>query len=246
MEEMINLKKYLKTSDTNLNKNNVIVHVRRMDLLHFFDNNIDFFEKSNTLKLLKLAFKEKNENPWKISKYSEYKNIAIHIRRPDNYDITLYKDSKTMEDRLSVPNELYIKIINQLISLWPNCKIHIYSQVTDNESEFSQYKSIDEDKIILHLNGPLDKNFIEMVYADVLVLAPSSLSYTAGLLSDNMIYYMRYASPPLSYWNIISGYSCSTKYNFLINNNAIPRMLSIRYDSIKDDINIENINDLRI
>lgn len=245
MEDMINLKKYLEVNDEEANKQYNVCHIRKMDLLSFFDNNIDFFEKSQTLKLIKTAFKEKNINPWKsleatITEYSNYTNIAIHIRRPDVYDNILFNGSTNI-DRLNVPSSLYVTIIKQLLASYPNPKIHIYSQLLNNESEFELYKLIDEDKIILHIDEPLDKTFIEMVYADVLVMAPSTLSYTAGLLSDSIIYYIPFSCPRLSHWNIVNGHICSNTYCFHISSVD----LSISYNSKTDVMSVNNMDNLR-
>lgn len=253
MENMINLQKYVNSIDLLLSKTDKheysFAHVMKMDLLHFYDNNIEMFMNSNTLKTIKKAFKEKNVNIWKNSIYSQYQNIAIHIRRPDDYDIILYEGSTNIE-RLNVSVDLYVTIIKQFIVSFPNCKIHIYSQkakqkqISKNTNvidEFEIYRSIDSSKVVLHIDEPLDNTFVEMVYADILVQAPSALSYIAGILSENTNYYFRYYAPPLPNWNIVSGYNGPTKYNFFLKNVD----LSIHYDSITDEIKVLNIDKLR-
>lgn len=255
MENMINLQKYVPLIDDfscKQNKNNINVsfaQLRKMDVLHFYDNNIEMFMNSNTLKLIKKAFKEKNSNIWKNSIYRQYQNIAIHIRRPDDYDITLYGGSTNIE-RLNISVDLYFTIIKQFIESYPNCKIHIYSQKakqnqisknTNTIDEFEIYKSIEPSKVILHIDEPLDNTFVEMVYADILVQAPSALSYVAGFLSENTNYYFRYYAPPLTHWNIVGGYNGPTKYNFFLKNVD----LSIDYDSITNNIKVLNVDKLR-
>jgi hypothetical protein len=141
---------------------------------------------------------------------------------------------------LNVPVDLYTHMIKQLFEHYPNTIIHIYSQLTNNKSEFDIYKSINPDKIILHLDEDIVSTFVSMVYADVLVTSPSSLSYNAAILSDNEIYYIPYCSPPLSHWNIINGYKNERLYTFTIDN----VILKINYDSISNTIKITNINDL--
>ena len=243
MEYMINLNKYLEVVDENTHEKYNVCHVRKMDLLCFFDNHIDFFEKSNTLKLIKSAFKERNANPWKreLEKTHEgpYINIAIHIRRQDVYDKILFNSANDI-DRLNVPSSLYVTIIKQFLEIYSNVKIHIYSQLLDNQSEFDLYRCIDEDKVVLHIDEPLNKTFTEMVYADILVMAPSSLSYTAGILSDNIIYYIPFCCANLSHWNIVEGHSCLNVYKFMVRNVD----LNISYNS-KTDILSTNLDDLR-
>ena len=48
-----------------------------------------------------------------------------------------------------------------------------------------------------------------MVYADILITAPSSLSYTAGMLSKNTVYYIKHCNKPLTNWNIVQDYESS-------------------------------------
>lgn len=239
MDNMINLKKYLEINNENTNEKYTIASIRKMDLYHFYDNNILAFEKSNTLKLIKMAFKEKNVNPW-VKECTNSKNIAIHIRRADAYDSQPLLLNNFIK-RLKVPVNLYISIISQLLDNYPNSKIHIYSQLTDNQSEFDVYKSIDENRIILHIDEVLEKTFVEMVFADILVTAPSALSYTAGLLSDNKIYYLSYSSPPLSHWNIIEGYDGDNLHYFTID---IPGAW-VSYNSKTDKMNVENLERFR-
>lgn len=242
MEDMVNLKKYLKVNDEETCEKYNVCYIRKMDLLSFFDNNIDFFEKSNTLKIVKTAFKEKNDNPWKVesSLYLNNKNIAIHIRRPDIYDKNFFNGTND-NDRLVVPSSLYVTIIRQFFASYPNSKVHIYSQLLDNKDEFDLYKSIDKDNVVLHIDEPLDKTFVEMVYADILVMAPSALSYTAAILSDNIIYYIPFCCQPLSHWNIVQGHACLNVYKFLIKSVD----LHVSYNSKIDDMSVDNLDSLR-
>lgn len=237
MDTMINLKKYLEINNENTNEKYTIASIRKMDLYHFYDNNISIFEKSNTLKLAKMAFKEKNTNPWNNT---NGKNIAIHIRRPDAYDSDPLL-LNTFIKRLKVSVELYITIICQLLDNYPNSKIHIYSQLTNNQSEFDTYKSIDENNIVLHIDEPLEKTFTEMVFADILVTAPSALSYTAALLSDNIIYYLSYSSPPLTHWSIVEGYDGDNLHYFTIDMSGA----WVSYNSKTDKMNVENLAKFR-
>ena len=77
-----------------------------------------------------------------------------------------------------------------------------------------------------------------MVYADVFLMSPSSLSYTAAILSDNIIYYIPYCSPPLSQWKKVEGYTSTRKYKFNIKNVE----LDLEYDSIANVLSIVNLN----
>jgi hypothetical protein len=218
--------------------------ISKPKLLHFFDNHLDFFVNSETIKLLKKQFKEKNTNPYLGTLYENAFNIAIHIRRPNNFDKGFYSDPSNHDKEhiklagLDVPVDFYILLIKQLLTCYPNSIIHIYSQLTNNEKEFEVYTSIDKYRIVLHIDEELNQTFTSMVYANVLLLSPSSLSYTAGLISNNIVYYIPYCSPPLSHWNVVNGYTSTRKYKFSLKNVE----LDLEYDSISNSLSIINLS----
>ncbi len=115
----------------------------------YFQDNIDDFMKSTTLKKIKKLF-SKNKSSFD----KNYTNIAIHIRRPNSDDSRL--------DGADTPDNVYLNIIKQFNSI-KNKKIHIYSQYSLNTS---LYKHED---IILHIDEPIENTFIDFVYADILV-----------------------------------------------------------------------------
>lgn len=237
-EEMINLYNYFPKATENA------CIISKPNLLNFFDNNLRFFEESATIKLLKKQFKDKNTNPYLGTPYEDAFNIAIHIRRPNKFDKSFYSDPSNHDKQhiklagLDVPIDFYVLLIRQLLSLRSNAVIHIYSQLTNNEREFEIYKSISEDKIVLHIDEELNKTFTSMVYANAFLMSPSSLSYTAAIISDNIIYYIPYCSPPLSHWNVVQGYTSTRKYKFSLKNVE----LDLEYDSISNVLSIINLN----
>lgn len=218
--------------------------ISKPNLLNFFDNNLSFFEGSETIKLLKKQFKDKNTNPYLDTPYENTFNIAIHIRRPNAFDKSFYSDPSNQDKEyiklagLDVPIDFYILLIKQLLSLNPYSIVHVYSQLTNNEKEFEIYKSLSEDRVVLHIDEELNKTFRSMVYANVFLMSPSSLSYTAAILSDNTVYYIPYCSPPLSNWNIVQGYTSTRKYKFSLKNVE----LDLEYDSISNVLSIINLN----
>ena len=217
-EIMINIKKHypLIKPDINYEKPD------RLLLLKFFENNTEFCLKSKSLNKLKNIFKESNINTFD----KNYFNIAIHIRRANKYDIEKLNNSRKHYDIIpgtDVPNDLYKDIINQL-KQYKNHKIHIYSQGNKLDFNFG-------DDIILHLNEDLENTFVDLVFADVLVIAPSSLSYSAGLISDNIIYYINSCDKPFSTWIEITNYTSSkNRYIFFIKI-AKDKYLKIFYDT---------------
>ena len=176
----------------------------RFTLLHFFENNVNFCSKSNNLEKLKIIFREVNKDKFDKS----FLNIAIHIRRMN----TLDKEKNINYDQIpgtDVPNNLYKDIIRKLKN-YKNYKIHIYSQGDKKDFDF-------EDDIILHLNESIEDTFVDLVFADILVVAPSAFSYSAALLSDNIIYYLNCCHKALPSWNIIENYtSTNNRYQFFI------------------------------
>jgi hypothetical protein len=52
-----------------------------------------------------------------------------------------------------------------------------------------------------------------MVFADILVVSASALSYVAGILSNKTIYYINHCNPPLPSWNVIQGYDSPRMYH---------------------------------
>jgi hypothetical protein len=125
-----------------------------------------------------------------------------------------------------VPNNIYTEIITQLKNIYKNCKIHVYSQGDKKNFIF------DDHKIELHLNESIETTFISFVLADVLIIAPSSFSYSAGLLSDGIVYYIHSCHKPLSSWNPIINYkSTKDRYNFFITN-SYGIKLEIYYDTV--------------
>jgi len=205
------------------------------DLLQFYHQNVELCSQSNSLKMLKSLFYLDKVNLYDTS----IVNIAIHIRRINPHDYIVVdqnsKDRVPMRDNLfqeilnnpitaiqlpgmDVPRDLYINVIQQLEQSYPNAKFHIYSQ-----GSVDDFKVFEKDNTMLHLNECLETTFQQLVFADILVTSPSSLSYVAGLLSNNIIYYVQCLNPPLPHWNVIQNYKSSKmKHKFSsIDNNTL-------------------------
>ena len=75
---------------------------------------------------------------------------------------------------------------------------HIYSQ--GDIDNFSLYMN---ENVELHINEDIKKTFIGLVYADILVMSPSSFSYAAALLNNGIIIYKPYHAKPKKEWIII-------------------------------------------
>ena len=124
-----------------------------------------------------------------------------------------------------VPNELYKVITRQFKANYKNSKIHIYSQGDKKDFDFN------EDDVIFHINTPLEDTFVDFIYADILVVAPSSLSYSAGLLSDGIVYFINSCNKPLPTWNMVQNYiSTKDRYLFFIRKSPTDKV-TIYYDT---------------
>ena len=194
----------------------------RLELLYFFENNVDFCYKSNSLKKLKNIFKEVNQDTFDKTFF----NIEIHIRKMNKLDIK-NNTNYIQIPGTDVPDNIYKDIITQLKNIYNNCKIHIYSQTTENMIDFEHDKS----DIILHFDESIETTFIDFVFADVLIVGPSSFSYTAGLLSDGIIYYINSCHKALPIWNMIQNYtSTNNRYSFFIKTRDCNK-IKIYYDT---------------
>lgn len=107
-------------------------------------------------------------------------NVAVHIRRGD---VAAMRDSAHPDwETRYVPQDWFHKVLTSLAQEIREQQLlfHIYSQ--GSYDEFSQFASIGECKF--HLGCDEYETFINMVFADILVMSPSGFSYLAGLLSE--------------------------------------------------------------
>jgi len=120
-------------------------------------------------------------------------DIAIHIRRGD------VSKNGTHKNRF-IDNSVYIKAINNLKKMYPDYKIHIYSQ-----GKLEDFADLVSDNVFFHLNEEISKTFHSFVMAKVLVTCISSLSYCAAILNSNTIFYYNFFHYPLDKWlNFVS------------------------------------------
>jgi len=152
-----------------------------------YQANLSAFEHSVTSKKIKEVFRANKT----IDKHfnNERFNIAVHVRRPNSHDNRI--------EGADTPDVFFLTVINKLRQLHGDKAplFHIYSQGVSRN--FALYEGVD---VVLHLNESIEDSFIAMVAADALVTSPSAFSYCAALLSKGIVYYIPFASVPISSW----------------------------------------------
>jgi hypothetical protein len=155
--------------------------------LGYFLENIDTCVKHPSFHKVKEVF---NEGKNKSNVFNNKNlNISIHIRRPNQGDSISCSN---------VENIYYLKIIDTLRKKHHSDSplFHIYSN--DDLNHMKIVYSADD--ILLHINESIERTFIGMVFADILFVAPSGLSFCAGLLSDGIVYYVPWWRASPSHW----------------------------------------------
>jgi len=120
-------------------------------------------------------------------------DIAIHIRRGDvgcidnwgkkNRDGTPYRHWLQRYD----DNNFYIRVINFLRNKYDkNYKIVIFSQ--GKKSEFQEIIDLNDLNINFHLDGDWRIAHYSLVRAPIMVCSISEFAWTAGLLSEGIVY----------------------------------------------------------
>ena len=211
IENLMNLKDNFGLVENNSDKN---INLLDFSVISIFENNIDFYMESDSLKNLRNIF-------WKnkIKKFDTNKlNISIHVRRPNI-------DDNRIEGTVT-PDKYYLDIIRHLRQLYYNKDIlfHIYSQ-----GNIENFKIYENDDVILHINENIFDTFIGLVEANILVMSASSFSYSAGFLNDCIIYYLPFWHKPYKKW-ITLNYDLNLG-NFINNTNSFTNEDSTRLNN---------------
>jgi len=194
LEELINLKPNI----INIQPGMVVEHLEYYTCILFFEDNIDLYLESEPMKFLKDCFwkNKKDVNPFRTIKKNEDNrdllNIAVHIRREN------MEDNGEANDRITTPNSTYLEVMNNIRKKYAGKEMvfHIYSQ-----GIIEQFKELEAEDVLFYLNDDIVKTFIGMVSANILVISPSSFSYSAALISDGEIYYKDFWHVAKSTWN---------------------------------------------
>ena len=194
MEELMNIKPYFRTRYDKLFEQNAITECD-MTAKYVIDSDINHYASPTLLKPIQTMFwaNKDRENVFTNGKT----NVAVHIRRMNKIDITL---PYVEPERVNTTDDFYLDAIQRVRNTFPekDLEFHIYSQ--GNMELFNCYKSKDS---VLHIDEDISKTFVEMVAADILITSFSSLSYSAALLSEGIIFYHPFWHPPRSDWHVL-------------------------------------------
>lgn len=157
-----------------------------------FEEHIDDYCDSESMHFIKECFwKNKDRDHFKNKKM----NISVQIRRENAHD----RGNAGL--RATTPNGYYLKIMNEIREKYKGNDLlfHIYSQ-----GNITNFKELEKDDVVFHLNEDITSTFVGLVAADILVTSPSSFSYVAALLSDGTIYYKPFWHNPKKTWIVCS------------------------------------------
>lgn len=156
-------------------------------IISTFCARIDYYLGTPGFQELKQGFWA-NKN--RVSKLGT--QVAVHVRRPNPVDTRLAG--------ADTPDAYYLGVIARIRAEAADAKpleFHVYSQ--GKEEDFEVYR---EQSCELHLNDSPFATFVALAEADILVTAPSSLSYTAAFLSNGSVYYCPFWHPPAGHWTV--------------------------------------------
>ena len=185
LENLMNLKENVK------NRDDTTIEMKfGSTVLIEFEKSIDRYCNSETMKFIKECFwKNKERDFFKNGKM----NISVHIRRENN------ADKGQCGARGTTPNEYYVRIMNEIRAKYNGNQLqfHIYSQ-----GILDSFKCFESNDTVLHINEDLFSTYTGLVAGNILVTSASSLSYSAALISNGIIYYLPFWHPPLNSWII--------------------------------------------
>ena len=194
-EEIMNLSECFKSINEIENKNDVSI-INFMESFSVIESDLNLYLNSDTMKKIRVMFK-KNKIVDVLN--VDYNHIAIHIRRPslhknidnvEEHQEGWDKTKMTLDQLIQVSprftsDDYFINIMNDIRNKYSLKKnmFHIIS-----EGNLEDFKNFKGDDVIFHLNEPVKDSYICMVMSNILVISYSAFSYTAALLSENIIF----------------------------------------------------------
>lgn len=121
--------------------------------------------------------------------------MAVHIRMGD-----VANDPKNADRR--TPFDQILKVIERARQSNPGLDVNIYSE--GEEGEFCDFTDCQ-----LHLGTDVFETLDGLINAESLVMAKSSFSYVAGILSRGTVVYDAFWHPRLPSWGSVDDYLCA-------------------------------------
>lgn len=118
---------------------------------------------------------KRQEDPIDTSFANDCINVAVHIRR---CDVTPQRYPTRF-----VPNTYYKKIISQILDVYPDAQIHVYSDAAST-NEFPELTSLPN--MIFHLRTDIFQTFHSIVSADIYVTCVGSWTILTSFLSKGV------------------------------------------------------------
>ena len=132
-------------------------------------------------------------------------NVAVHLRRGSDLAHKMHLMSRS-DDAAA----LLQTIVDALHDVGGRSVIRVFSQGAEED-----FRELRQFGVEFHLNEDLFSTFHSLVLADVLVMAKSSFSYAAALLSRGLIIYKPMHHAPLPNW-LTSGADASLDRSSLV------------------------------
>ena len=186
-EKCMNLRNKYKNVFTAYSEKDHIIYALRAPLFFYeIENNMEKYHQTETFAKLQSYYFENKESPFDKT----HIHIAVHIRKKMHFDVNDngYRDDTYYIERMRALQNILKKEERPLL-------FHIYS--IGKQEDFAAFA---EFPLQFHLEEDTFQSFIGLTFADILILAPSSFSYTAALLTKGTVVYTKFWHPPRQHW----------------------------------------------
>ena len=109
--------------------------------------------------------------------------VVIHLRRGDRVQGSLDRARK-MNGKYYASDALYLNFLTRFQRI-QNAEVHVISETKPLTSkDFDVYRNLG---VHVHLDGDIIDDWAHMAQADLLLIAPSTYSWVAGLLNEKCV-----------------------------------------------------------
>ena len=109
------------------------------------------------------------------------RHVAIHLRRGD-----IMVSPDLVSHFRHIGDGFYVSLLDVIRQVLPNAECHIFS-TTEGEVAAADFDVYRQKGVHVHLDGDVLDDWAHMAQADLLVTAPSSFSWVAGLLNNRCV-----------------------------------------------------------